>query len=78
MADVWPPKIESGIPRQQVRGKWTFVTKMNVGDSFFWPGHSTREAPAAFYHVYEKHGFKFECRNVTENGIMGVRSWRID
>ncbi len=50
--------------------------KMEVGDSFFVPEPQSRVCAAA--QSYEKtHGTKYRTAKITENGVYGVRVWRL-
>lgn len=51
---------------------------MNVGDSAFLPGDAGRiMAAAARTFAYRNEGYDFTSRNVRENGVDGVRVWRV-
>lgn len=73
-------KIDTGIPLPEPRGRiakypWR---EMQPGDSFFVPG----KAPSSFGGSKNGAcksipGSKWTCRAVTENGIKGVRVWRV-
>lgn len=76
MVEGWPPKIDKGLLVSRP-SKWSFVLDLEVGDSFFLPGLSTKEIPGRFLRITDKHPeFKFECHNRTENNVEGVRVWR--
>lgn len=52
--------------------------KMEVGNSFFVPGGSVdtiQKAGRAW--ADRNHGGKFICRKAVEDGLAGVRAWRI-
>ncbi len=52
--------------------------KMNVGDSFFVPGKTYYQVSGSVnYHRIKHPGWKMSGRNLTENGVAGVRFWRI-
>jgi hypothetical protein len=47
---------------------------MEVGDSFFSPGSSV----IGIHGCARRHRpMKFTCRSVVENGVAGIRVWRI-
>lgn len=48
---------------------------MEIGDSFFAPGRKSNSVSASIARAYPK---KFTRREVTENGVVGVRVWRIE
>lgn len=50
---------------------------MDVGDSFFI-GVSIRTISGAVSVRQKRHGERYTCRIVTENGVKGVRVWRIE
>ena len=58
------------------RGKYRHpLSTMGVGDSFFVPN----KTPAVFGGIrYTYKPKRFVFREVTENGIRGVRGWRIE
>jgi hypothetical protein len=74
--------IERGVPvpplgRQLVR-KYPFCA-MKVGDSFFVPGQtsvkgSARVAAATYG---RRNNMRFTGRTVTQDGISGLRIWRV-
>lgn len=69
-------KIETGIPAPppvQPRRRYPF-RDMAVGDSFFAANVSIVTVSVATRDHRPK---KFTCRTVVENGIKGVRAWRI-
>ena len=75
-------KIEKGVPMPLGAGsgpgfprKYPFA-EMEVGDSFFAPGITSRNIAGCFSHA-SKSGRKFCLRTLTENGVTGVRVWRI-
>lgn len=69
-------KIDTNVPMPEglVRVKYPF-SKMEIGESFFVPGiaEGRRVAGRAQHHAPKK----FAGRTVTENGITGIRYWRI-
>lgn len=72
-------RIESGVPlpKDNMRGselKYPFID-MEVGQSVFFEGESTRSKMQARAHqVAKRHGKKFVCR--TMDG--GLRIWRVE
>lgn len=66
--------IEKGIPAPAARGKYPFA-QMEVGDSFFVPGKTSRNFPLGPYNA--RLGFGFRARTVTVDGVTGVRIWRV-
>lgn len=50
---------------------------MEVGDSFFAPDPKGELVRAQSYPEGKKRGVKFASRTVTENGVKGVRIWRV-
>lgn len=67
-------KIDKGIPApDRSRAKYPLAA-MELGDSFFVPGKTAALVGASFARHAPK---KFAARGVTENGVKGVRVWRI-
>lgn len=65
-------KIEKGIPMPARRGTTGVAWgAMEIGDSAFIPRTNV------YYAGRGRNGFKFRSRTVTENGVKGVRVWRI-
>ena len=68
--------IEKGIPipQRKIDAKYPF-REMQVGDSFFTSG-----TPASYFslHIRLLRPKKFSCRTVVENGVKGLRIWRIE
>lgn len=77
-------EVSSNIPlpdftkRRRKAGKYPFAS-MNVGDSFFAPGKNSgcMSANARMWGLRNNRTIKVTCRTVTENGVKGVRVWRI-
>lgn len=69
-------KIEKGIPIPPGAGGWRKypLGEMEIGDSFFAPGRKAGDISGGF--AYHK-GKKFSARTCAENGVDGVRVWRI-
>lgn len=75
-------KIESGIPVPKPvntggSSKYPF-SEMEVGDSFFAPWKGYHIIWALARRAPQKYGIKLTTRAVTENGVQGVRVWRIE
>lgn len=68
--------IEKGIPipQRKMDAKYPFK-EMEVGDSFFTTG-----TPASYISLHTRllKPKKFSCRTVVENGVKGLRIWRIE
>lgn len=73
-------KIEKGIPVPSKGRKSRLypLADMQVGDSFFAPGRVVQQLTAAVARPAKIMGAKFACRTVTENGVKGVRVWRVE
>lgn len=69
-------KIDKGVPMPKPAwGKLSELCKsMEVGDSVFFPGRSSGSLAGSLV----RFGYKFAKRTVTENGVKGVRVWRIE
>lgn len=65
------PKLKSGFPPLSV---WS---KMEIGDSVFVPGSDSLKAQGFIKYPRTK-GMRFTCRTLVENGVSGVRVWRIE
>lgn len=72
-------KIETGIPvPPHQNAKYPFA-EMTPGSSFFIPsGDLKKISNAAVGFARYRRDRKFTCRTVTENGVAGVRVWRIE
>lgn len=68
-------KIEKNVsmPTQNGRTKYPLGV-MEIGDSFFLVGRNSQSVSGSFGLLRPK---KFSVRTLTENGIKGVRIWRI-
>lgn len=71
------------IPKYWQRTMYPFAN-MKVGDSFFVPNMKkingstmSRKVTMAAYVYGWRHEMKFITRTVTEEGIVGIRVWRI-
>lgn len=76
-------KVEKGIeiPKAKTRNKYPVGT-MEVGDSFFTPleNKSSQRVQTALIQYTKSNrfvGMTFTTRVVEENGIRGVRLWRV-
>lgn len=69
-------KIEQGIeiPERRGRSKLYPFSQMNIGDSFFIPGKTSQSISTNFGHHKP---MKFSARTMEENGVKGVRVWRV-
>lgn len=67
-------EITKGLPTPRGRrAKYPF-REMEVGDSFFAPGSSV----IGIHGCARRHRpMKFTCRSLVENGVAGIRVWRI-
>ena len=73
-------KIEKGVPLPPKGAKYGTglvgeLRRMEVSDSMFLAIESRKVAMASLCKV--KTGAKFTTRSRTENGVLGVRIWRI-
>jgi hypothetical protein len=60
-----------------VRGKYPFA-ELDVGHSFFVPGKTTSGISSSVANARTRMpGRKFVTNTVTENGVTGVRVWRV-
>lgn len=70
-------KIDHNVPFDTTRYvRWPFAS-MSIGDSFFTELDAKRVSGAASHYAKKHTGFKFACRQVTENNRHGVRVWRV-
>ena len=74
--------IDKGVPLPALKGGKGPVPlypwrEMDVGDSFFVPEAKTPRITGNAAGVAKRTGFKFSVRAVTENGVKGVRVWRV-
>lgn len=51
---------------------------MGVGDSLFIPGLRITSVQSSLAYAKWKLGFKFTSRTVVDDGVKGVRVWRIE
>lgn len=68
-------EINKGLPTPQ-RGRTKYPFRdMELGDSFFAPGASV----ISLHGCARRHRpMRFTCRSLVENGVAGVRVWRIE
>jgi hypothetical protein len=66
--------ITKGMPAPRGRRSKYPFRDMDIGDSFFAPGSSV----IGIHGCARRHRpMRFTCRSIVENGIPGVRVWRI-
>lgn len=76
-------KIEKGVPIPPPRAPNLLarhlLSEMEIGDSIFIPGRGVSSASAGMNLFARRHApnRKHVCRTVTENGVKGIRVWRI-
>lgn len=74
-------KVDNMIPipkragRRSTKYPWS---SMEVNDSFFVTGISATSMSSACVRRSERSGGKFTVRTVEEDGVKGVRVWRIE
>jgi len=70
-------KIDKGVPLSPVssRQKYPFHA-MDIGDSFFLPERSSTKS-GNLHQFARNQRVSIKTRTVTENGVKGVRVWRI-
>lgn len=67
-------EINKGLPTPRGRKTKYPFREMDVGDSFFAPGSSV----IGIHGCARRHRpMKFTCRSMVENGVAGIRVWRI-
>lgn len=69
-------KIDKGVPVPRKETTYPFP-RMEVGDSFFIPG-GTNASRSGVYNCAKNLGMKAKLRQTTEDGVDGVRVWRIE
>jgi hypothetical protein len=62
-----PMKVTRRIPWRE----------MEIGDSVFMPGRKIYEAYNTTRDARKRHNFVFACRTTVEEGIEGIRIWRV-
>ena len=74
-------EIESNVPIPEStsgrRLKYPFES-LEVGDSFFVEGKEPAQVSGSKKHFSAKLGHRYICRTVTEDGVKGVRLWRVE
>lgn len=72
-------EIQKNVPMPPGRfcGTTDVMTRLEVGDSFFLPGVTSRVAWSRVGGIAHRLKIKLTTRTVTENGISGIRVWRI-
>jgi hypothetical protein len=70
-------EIRSDIEPPPAVGKYPWF-ELNVGESFFAPVTGNNNLSGARKHAEERTGRKFRRRRVVENGITGLRVWRVE
>ena len=70
--------IDKGVslPRGGRKNKYPLRT-MEVDDSFFVVGRTPSKMGSCIDYARFKTGFKYATRTVTEDGVKGVRVWRV-
>lgn len=73
-----PIEIEKGvpIPDSAQRSRYPFA-QMEVGDSFFAPGRTTKQMQNAAS-THRKKGKKFRAMKEFVDGVEGTRIWRVE
>lgn len=73
-------KFEKGVPMPSVgiKHRWDDVKRMEVGDSFFIADTTTTRMGSTLTNIKKKTGFRFAARTVAEDGVAGVRVWRVE
>jgi len=75
-------KIDKGVPLSAIAGKngrppiypWL---EMEIGDSFFVADKTAVQISAVVSQAKKRYFVDLTIRTVTENGVTGVRVWRI-
>ena len=72
-------KMDTGIPIPETRGQSPGIplATMEVGHSFFVPRTIGSVSSSISHHKVRNPGKNFTVRTVTENGVKGIRIWRI-
>ncbi len=74
-------EIENGIEApEKHRGRepkypWR---ELEIGDSFFVAAPNGRSISSSAWHAQRRYGFTLVVRTREENGVKGVRVWRIE
>ncbi len=71
-------KIDKGIelPPERVKNSYPWK-ELSIGDSFFVPNMRSG-ARQGLQSISARHGIRIAVRSVVENGVKGVRVWRIE
>ncbi len=81
---VGHPKIEKGVPLPPAgggrNGGQSMFANMTVGDSMFLVGRKADRVlnTASTYGHRHSPRWRFSVRTVVENGLAGVRVWRVE
>lgn len=68
-------KLEKGIPRPRPTGTPKYpLGALEIDDSFFIPGGTNQTLSGCFLQHRPK---RFSVRTLVEDGVKGVRVWRI-
>lgn len=74
-------KVEKGIPiipcSKKAGGRPPTWAAMEVGDSVFMDGKKAPFAYNQYGHLRKSKGMSFTTRTTEENGLKGIRVWRI-
>lgn len=77
MSDI--PQIEKNVPLPANNREVKFpFAEMEVNDSFFVEGRTTKSFASITQHWRRKMNHRYATRNVEENGVKGVRVWRVE
>ena len=73
-------RLDHNIPLPRRRGAHRIYpfAEMRVGDSFFVPHKGQKRLAAQLVSGARSQGIRASARTVTENGVEGVRCWRIE
>lgn len=74
--------IDKGVPlppsARSPRASKYPLRDMDVGDSFFVPGVPVRNLSGRLINPARRLGYKVATRSWSENGVAGVRVWRVE
>jgi hypothetical protein len=75
-------QVDYGVrltPRNRVHGGFYKYPwdQMEIGDSFFVPNKAINIFAGQACNRAKRHGGKYTCRSVVENGVAGTRVWRV-
>ncbi len=72
--------VDKGIPIPEPTGKrvakYPAMSRLEPGDSTFFPGATIESVCQAAYGRRIRHGHRYTARKVTEKGVQGIRVWR--